>query len=50
MSTAVSIDPSPLEIGSAYFLRLNVTKDERSSVAEMSFEIAAGEIPQVALR
>lgn len=50
MSTAVSIDPSPLEIGSVYFLRLNVTKDERSSVAEMSFEIAAGEIPQVALR
>lgn len=49
-STAISIDPSPLNIGRAYVLRLNVTKDERSSVAEMSFEIAAGDIPQVTLR
>jgi len=50
VSTAISIDPSCLGIGSAYVLRLNVTKDERNSVAEMSFEIAAGEIPQVTLR
>lgn len=50
ISTTISIDPGRLEIGNKYVLRLNVTKDERSSVAEMSFEIAAGEIPQVTLR
>lgn len=50
ISTAISIDPSRLDIGNTYVLRLNVTKDERSAVAQMSFEIAAGEIPQVTLR
>ena len=50
ISKAISIDPSRPDIGNTYILRLNVTKDERSSVAEMSFEIAAGEIPQVILR
>ena len=50
ISKAISIDPSRLDIGNTYILRLNVTKDERSSVAEMSFEIAPGEIPQVILR
>lgn len=47
---AVSIDPSHLEIGKAYILRLTVSKDARSSFTEMSFEIAPGEIPQVSLR
>ena len=49
-ATAISIDPTFLEIGKTYVLTLTVSKDERSSFAEMSFEIAAGEIPQVALR
>lgn len=48
--TAVSIDPSHLEIGKTYILRLTVSKDERSSVAEISFEIADGEIPRVSCR
>lgn len=48
--TAVSIDPTHLEIGKIYILRLTVSKDARSSFTEMSFEIAAGEIPQVFLR
>lgn len=48
--TAISIDPSQLEIGKTYILRLTVSKDVRSSFTEMSFEIAAGEIPQVSLR
>lgn len=48
--TAVGIDPSHLEIGKIYVLRLTVSKDVRSSFTEMAFEIAAGEIPQVSLR
>ena len=50
MSTAISIDPGQLIVGETYVLRLTVSKDERSSFSEMSFEIAAGEIPHVALR
>ena len=49
-STAISIDPCQLIFGETYVLRLIVSKDERSSFSEMSFEIAAGEVPQVALR
>ena len=49
-STAISIDPSHLEIGKTYILRLTVSKDVRSSINEMSFEIVVGEIPQVSLR
>ena len=49
-STVISIDPSKLEIGKTYVLRLTVSKDVRNSFAEMSFEIAAGEVPQVTLR
>ena len=45
-----SIDTSILTVGRSYFLRLIISKDERSSFAEMAFEIAAGEIPQVTLR
>ena len=47
---AVSIDTSVLDIGKTYALCLNVSKDVRSAFAEMTFEIAAGEIPQVKLR
>ena len=46
----ITIDPSKLEIDKTFFLRLNVSKDVRSSFAEMSFTIAAGEVPQVTLR
>ena len=48
--TAISIDPSHLEIGNTYILRLTVSKDARSSFTEISFEIAAGEVPQVPIR
>ena len=48
--TTVTVDTSKLIIGNTYVLRLTVTKDERLSFAEMSFEIAAGDIPQVTLR
>lgn len=48
--TSIIIDPGQLEINKTYILRLNVTKGERSSLAEISFEIASGDIPQVALR
>ena len=49
-STVIRIDPSGLEIDKTYLLRLTVSKDVRSSFAEMSFAIAAGEVPQVTLR
>ena len=49
-TTAISINPTQLEVGKTYVLRLTVSKDTRSAFAEMSFEIAAGEVPQVALR
>ena len=45
-----TIDTSILTVGRPYFLRLIISKDERSSFAEMAFEIAVGEIPQVTLR
>ncbi|XP_078351512.1 polycystin family receptor for egg jelly-like [Oculina patagonica] len=48
--TSISIDPGQLEINKTYVLRLNVTKGERSSHTEISFEIVSGDIPQVALR
>lgn len=50
VSTTITVDPSYLGIGTVYVLRLTVSKDDRSSVAEMSFELADGEIPQVTLR
>ena len=49
-ATAITIDTTRLEIGKTYILKLTVSKDERSTFDEMSFEIAAGEIPQVTLR
>ena len=49
--TAVRIDPKRLTFGNkTYVLRLTVSKDDRSDFAEMSFEIAANEIPQISLR
>ena len=50
LSTAVSIDPGLLLFGKIYILRLTVSKGDRSSFAEMSFQIAAGMVPQVTLR
>lgn len=50
VSTTITVDPSYLGIGTIYVLILTVSKDNRKSIAEMSFEIAHGEIPQVTLR
>ncbi|KAJ7390749.1 hypothetical protein OS493_022307 [Desmophyllum pertusum] len=49
-SISTTINPGQLEARNTYVLRLTVFKDERNASAEMSFEIAAGEIPQVTLR
>ena len=49
-STSITIDPGPLEAGKSYVITLTVSKDEISSFAEMSFEVAPGLVPQVALR
>lgn len=49
-SPTISIDTSKLDIGMTYILKLVASKDERTSSAEMSFEVAAGKIPQVSLR
>ena len=48
--TNVSIDPSRLMTGKTYVLGLNVSKDDRSDLAEMKFEVVGGTIPQVTLR
>lgn len=50
MSSAITINPGKLEVNKSYVLRLTVAKDDRCSFAEMAFEIAAGEVPQVTLR
>ena len=49
-SSAITIDPSKLEADKSYVLRLTVSKGDRHSFADMAFEIAAGEVPQVTLR
>ena len=49
-ATAIKIDTKKLGVGKTYVLILAVIKDKRSAFARMSFEIAAGEIPQVTLR
>lgn len=49
-TVTVRIDTGKLTFGKTYVLRLNLSKDVRSSFTEMSFEIAVGEIPQVKLR
>ena len=48
--TSIGIIPGGLDIGKKFVLRLTVSKDDRSHFAEIIFEIAAGEIPQVSLR
>ena len=50
MSSTITIDPGKLDVNKSYVLRLTVSKDARSSFAEMSFEIASGEVPHVTLR
>ena len=50
MSSVITIDPGKLDVNKSYVLRLDLTKDTRSSFAEMFFEIATGEVPQVTLR
>lgn len=49
-SATIGISTRQLAVGKKYILRLTVSKDVRSSSAEISFEIAAGEIPRVTLR
>ena len=49
-ATAIRVNPSQLQVGKTYVLRLTVSKDTRSAFAEMSFEIETGKVPQVALR
>ena len=49
-ATAININTTHLTVGKTYTLRLTITKEKRSTFAEMSIEIAAGEIPQVTLR
>ena len=49
-ATSVSIDTTKFTVGKTYVLKLTVAKDRRSAFAEMFFEIADGEIPQVSLR
>ena len=48
--TSVTIDNSVLEVGHSYILQLTLWKDVRSSSAEMTFEIASGDVPRVILR
>ena len=48
--TSIEIIPRGLKIRHPYVLRLKVSRDDRSHFAEIIFEIAAGEIPQVSLR
>ena len=49
-TSTISIDTSKLEIGKTYVLKLVASKDDRTSSAEMSFEVAAGLVPKVSLR
>lgn len=48
--SSANIDTSRLEVGEIYVMRLTVSKNERSSFTEMSFEIVEGKIPHIALR
>ena len=49
-ATAITINTDYLQVGNAYVLKLTVSKDTRMAFAEMNFEIAEGEVPQVVLR
>ena len=50
VTSSANIDTSRLEVGVVYVIRLTVSKNERSSFTEMSFEIVDGKIPHIALR
>ena len=47
---AITINTEKLLLGNSYVLKLTVSKDTRSAFAEMKFEIAYGEVPQVVIR
>ena len=49
-TTAITINTEKLLLGNSYVLKLTVSKDTRSAFAEMKFEIAYGEVPQVVIR
>lgn len=49
-ATTMKIATSQLVIGKSYVLELEVSKDKRKASTNMSFEIAAGKVPQVTLR
>ena len=49
-TTAITINTEKLLRGNSYVLKLTVSKDTRSAFAEMKFEIAYGEVPQVVIR
>ena len=49
-ATTMKIATSQLVIGKSYVLELEVSKDTRRASTKMSFEIAAGQVPQVTLR
>ena len=50
VTSSANIDTSRLEVGDIYVMRLTVSKNERNSSTEMSFEIVDGKIPHIALR
>lgn len=50
VTSSANVDTSRLEVGEIYVMRLTVSKNERSSFTEMSFEIVNGKIPHIALR
>ena len=50
VTSSANIDTSRLEVGVVYVIRLTVSKNEKSSFTEMSFEIVDGKIPHIALR
>ena len=49
-TTAITINTEKLLRGNSYVLKLTVSKDTRSAFAEMKFETAYGEVPQVVIR
>lgn len=49
-TSSAKIETSRLEVGKNYVIRLTVSKNERSSFADMSFELVDGKIPHIALR
>ncbi|KAJ7390751.1 hypothetical protein OS493_022309 [Desmophyllum pertusum] len=50
VTSSAKVQTSHLEIGKSYVLRLTVSKGDRSSFAEIAFEVVDGNIPHVNLR